>query len=457
MAYRCRSCGYLSLKWLGRCPGCGEWETLSLVEEEPDAEAEAAAGPAATPRPLREIPLSGRARWPTGLEEFDRILGGGVLPGSTVLLGGEPGIGKSTLLLEVAGRLARSPQPRERGPVLYVSGEEAPEQIKLRAERLGLPAPAQERLWVLGEQRLRAVLEAAREARASALIVDSIQTIYPHALKDGGPGLGTTQQVGEVAYRLAQLAKSQGIPTFLIGHITKGGEFAGPKAIEHLVDVALYLEGGREGDVRILRAVKNRYGSTEEIGVFRMGEAGLEEIRNPSEFFTERTGTAKPGSVVVPSLEGTRPILVEIQALVAASRAGVPQRRATGLDPNRVALLLAVIEKHLGLHIAQDDVYLNVAGGLSLRETATDLGVAAAVVSSYRNRALDGDTVVVGELGLSGEVRRVRKLKERLTEAARLGYARAVVPARNAGNAPDGLEILPAEELSEAMEHLGLF
>ena len=448
MAYRCRSCGYLSLKWLGRCPGCGEWETLALAEEEGEADAV----PAAAPRPLREIPLSGKARWATGLEEFDRILGGGVLPSSTVLLGGEPGIGKSTLMLEVAGRLAQVPL---QGPVLYISGEEAPEQIKLRAERLGLPPPAQERLWVLGEQRLRAVLEAARDAKASALIVDSIQTIYPHALKEGG--LGTTQQVGEVAYRLAQLAKSQGIPTFLIGHITKGGEFAGPKAIEHLVDVALYLEGGREGDVRILRAVKNRYGSTEEIGVFRMGEDGLREIRNPSEFFTERTGTAKPGSVVVPSLEGTRPILVEIQALVAASRAGMPQRRATGLDPNRVALLLAVIEKHLGLHISQDDVYLNVAGGLSLRETATDLGVAAAVVSSYKSRALDRDTVVVGELGLSGEVRRVRKLKERLTEAARLGYARAVVPARNGGPSEAGLEVLPAEELGEAMEHLGLF
>lgn len=456
MAYRCRSCGYLSLKWLGRCPGCGEWETLTLAdEEEGEAEAEAVPVPvpAAAPRPLREIPLSGEARWTTGLEEFDRILGGGVLPGSTVLLGGEPGIGKSTLMLEVAGRLAQAPSPGP-GPVLYISGEEAPEQIKLRAQRLGLPPSAQERLWVLGEQRLRAVLKAAREAKASALIVDSIQTISPYALKEGG--LGTPQQVGEVAYRFAQLAKSQRVPTFLIGHLTKGGEFAGPKAIEHLVDVALYLEGGREGDVRILRAVKNRYGSTEEIGVFRMGETGLQEIRNPSEFFTERRGTARPGSVVVPSLEGTRPILVEIQALVAASRASLPQRRATGLDPNRVALLLAVIEKHLGLHVSHDDVYLNVAGGLSLRETATDLGVAAAVISSYKNRPLEGDTVVVGELGLSGEVRRVRKLKERLKEAARLGYTRAVVPARDPGIGPDGLEVLPAEELGEALERLGL-
>jgi DNA repair protein RadA/Sms len=380
------------------------------------------------------------------LEEIDRILGGGVLPGSTVLVGGEPGIGKSTLMLEVAGRLAE----RAGGPVLYVSGEEAPVQIKLRAKRLGLTA--QKDVWVLGEQRLRAVCEAAHDVRA--LIVDSIQTIFPGPAREGG--LGTTQQVGEVAYRLSQLAKAEGIPVFLIGHITKSGEFAGPKAIEHLVDVALYLEGGRESDVRILRAVKNRYGSTEEIGVFQMGEAGLREIQNPSQFFTERTGTAKPGSVIVPSLEGTRPILVEIQALVADSRGTMPQRRATGLDYNRVALLLAVIEKRMGLYITRDDVYVNVAGGLSLREPAVDLGIAAAVVSSYKNRAIDPATVVVGELGLSGELRRVRKLKERLHEAAKLGYRQAVVPAVGEPPQVAGLELHPAEEIEEAMAALGL-
>lgn len=444
MDYRCKRCGYTSPKWLGRCPGCGEWETFQTVEPE----GQGADSPPAVPRPLTEIPPEAGSRRPTGLEELDRILGGGVLPGSTVLIGGEPGIGKSTLMLEVAGRLAE----RAPGPVLYVSGEEAPAQIKLRAQRLGLAA--QQDVWVLGEQRLRAVCEAAREADVHALIVDSIQTIFPGPAREGG--LGTTQQVGEVAYQLSQTAKAEGIPVFLIGHITKSGEFAGPKAIEHLVDVALYLEGGRESDVRILRAVKNRYGSTEEIGVFQMGEAGLREIRNPSEFFTERTGTAKPGSVIVPSLEGTRPILVEIQALVADARGTMPQRRATGLDYNRVALLLAVIEKRLGLYITRDDVYVNVAGGLSLREPAVDLGIAAAVVSSYKNRAIDPGAVVVGELGLSGELRRVRKLKERLHEAAKLGYRRAVVPA--AGEPPQvaGIELHPAEEIEEALSALGL-
>ncbi len=442
MDYRCRGCGYRSPKWLGRCPQCGQWETF--LEIPPPFEQ--TQSPPAIPQPLVEVPLERDGRWPVGLGEFDRILGGGVLIGSTVLVGGEPGIGKSTLLLEVAGRLAQS----AKAPVLYVSGEEAPAQIKLRAQRLGLAS--EKNLWVLGEQRLSAICAVAKETEISALVIDSIQTVFPNVLKEG---LGTPQQVGEVAFQLSQLAKSEKIPVFLIGHITKTGEFAGPKAIEHLVDVALYLEGGRDSDVRILRAVKNRYGSTEEIGVFQMDEAGLKEIINPSAFFTERTGTVKPGSVIVPSLEGTRPILVEIQALVAASRTTLPQRRATGLDYNRMALLLAVIEKHLGLPITQEDVYLNVAGGLTLREPAIDLGIAAAVTSSYKNRAIDPETIVVGELGLSGELRRVRKLKERLHEAAKLGYGRAVVPAVESLEGPAGLEVWRATDIEQAMSYLG--
>jgi len=440
MSYRCRDCGYQSPKWLGRCPQCGCWESFSEIS------AEGVEGPAAVPQPLGEISLEADGRCPSGIEEFDRVLGGGVLIGSTVLIGGEPGIGKSTLMLKVAGRLAKG-----RGPVLYVSSEEAPPQIKLRARRLGLAE--EQNLWVLSEQRLSAVCTAAREAEAQALIVDSIQMVFPSPLKEG---IGTPQQVGEAAYQLNQLAKSQKIPVFLIGHVTKSGEFAGPKAIEHLVDVALYLEGGREGDVRILRAVKNRYGSTEEIGVFQMGERGLSEIVNPSAFFTERIGEPKAGSAVVPSLEGTRPILVEIQALVTTARATMPQRRATGLDYNRVALLLAVIEKHLGLHISRDDVYLNVAGGLTLRETAVDLGIIAAVVSSYKDRPIDPETVVVGELGLSGELRRVRKLKERLSEAAKLGHRRAVIPPSKEKLDETGLEVMQAENIEEALGCLGL-
>ncbi len=414
---------------------------------ETDGRAAEAQEPPAKPQSLADIPTESAVRRPTGLGEFDRVLGGGTLAGSTILLGGEPGIGKSTLMLQVAGQIASTAN----GPWIYVSGEEAPAQIKLRAGRLGFDEGSP--LLILGEQRVGAVTEAAQEADAEGLIVDSIQTIFSGSVKDGP---GSPQHVGDVAFELNRLAKHLRIPVFLIGHVTKEGEFAGPKAIEHLVDVALYLEGGREGEVRILRAVKNRYGSTEEIGVFQMAEVGLQEIADPSRYFTERSGEVKPGSVVVPSLEGSRPILVEIQSLVTGSRAAMPQRRATGLDPNRVALLLAVVEKRLGLQIGHDDVYLNIAGGLSVRETAVDLGVTAAVVSSYKNRAIDADTVVIGELGLSGELRRVRKLKARLNEAAKLGFARAVVPPGAKGLDELYLDVITATGLDEAVEYLGL-
>ena len=445
VAYRCRACGYQTPQWLGRCPQCGEWETLAAIEH--DGRAAETQDPPAKPQSLADIPPESAVRRPTGLGEFDRVLGGGALAGSTILLGGEPGIGKSTLMLQVAVQISSCAQH----PWIYVSGEEAPAQIKLRAGRLGIGDA--DRLWVLGEQRLGTVSEAVREAGAEGLIVDSIQTIFSGAVKEGP---GSPQHVGDVAFELNRLAKQLGIPVFLIGHVTKEGEFAGPKAIEHLVDVALYLEGGRDGDVRILRAVKNRYGSTDEIGVFQMAEVGLQEISDPSRFFTERSGEVKPGSVIVPSLEGSRPILVEIQSLVTGSRAAMPQRRATGLDNNRVALLLAVVEKRLGLQIGRDDVYLNIAGGLSVRETAVDLGVAAAVVSSYKNRAIDADTIVVGELGLSGELRRVRKLTERLREAAKLGFQHAVVPPGGKGLDDLQLDVMAATGLEEAIGYLGL-
>jgi DNA repair protein RadA/Sms len=369
--------------------------------------------------------------------------------GSLVLIGGEPGIGKSTLLLQVAQQLAGT--AHEAASILYISGEEAPGQIRLRADRLGLPAL--KNLYVLSEQSLSAIEEQILSLQAAAVVVDSIQTVFPEGVREG---LGSTQQVGQAAFSLNQLAKSQKIPVFLIGHITKAGDFAGPKAIEHLVDVVLYLEGGRDSDVRILRAIKNRFGSTDEVGVFQMKHQGLEEITNPSQFFTERRGQPKPGSVIVPSLEGTRPILVEIQALVASTRSGYPQRRATGLDLNRMALLIAVIEKRLDLHIGTDDVYLNVAGGLTLKETAADLGVVAAVVSSFKNRSVDHRAVVLGEVGLSGEVRRVKKLRERLLEAAKLGYYRAVVPAGEAFGQVGLSDIAVVKDIQDAMEALGL-
>jgi DNA repair protein RadA/Sms len=430
--YRCRNCGYASIKWLGRCPQCGQWE--SLVEAQRDTPS--------TPQALAQIPLEETVRRPTQLAEFDRVLGGGLIPGSVILVGGEPGIGKSTLALQLAARLAQD------APVLYISGEESPGQIKLRAQRLQIEdAP----IFIVHEQNLAAIRDHIRKTAASAVIVDSIQTVLP----DGSAGLGTTYQVGQATFELSQLARAQKIPILLIGHITKAGEFAGPKAIEHLVDVALYIEGGRDSDVRIVRAVKNRFGSTEEIGVFQMTEGGLVEIANPSQFFTERSGPVPPGSVIVPTVEGTRPILVEIQALVAFTRSTFPQRRATGLDLNRVALLVAVIEKHLGAQLSTEDIYVNVAGGLALRETALDLGIVAALVSSFKEKPIDSQTVVVGEVGLLGEVRRVRKLRERLSEAARLGYTRAVIPAGERVELRE-IELCPVGTLAQAMEALGI-
>ena len=431
--YRCQNCGYASIKWLGRCPQCGQWE--SLVEAQRDA-------PSTPPQALAQIPLEETVRRPTQLAEFDRVLGGGLIPGSVILVGGEPGIGKSTLALQIAARLAQD------APVLYISGEESPGQIKLRAQRLQIEdAP----IFIVHEQNLAAIRDHIRKTAASAVIVDSIQTVLP----DGSAGLGTTYQVGQATFELSQLARAQKIPILLIGHVTKAGEFAGPKAIEHLVDVALYIEGGRDSDVRIVRAVKNRFGSTEEIGVFQMTEGGLREIANPSQFFTERSGPVPPGSVIVPTVEGTRPILVEIQALVAFTRSTFPQRRATGLDLNRVALLVAVIEKHLGAQLSTEDIYVNVAGGLALRETALDLGIVAALVSSFKEKPIDSQTVVVGEVGLLGEVRRVRKLRERLSEAARLGYTRAVIPAGERVELRE-IELCPVGTLAQAMEALGI-
>lgn len=443
--YRCNQCDFRSPKWLGRCPQCDEWNSFSEALQRNKS------GPViyVNPQSLKQIALPKGMRRPSGLGEFDRVLGGGVIPGSLVLVGGEPGIGKSTLLLQVAGAMAQSTVTK--APVLYVSGEEAVAQIKLRAQRLGMGNL--DRLLILNDQRLAGVEAAVEKTKASALVVDSVQSILP---SEGKEGLGSTWQVGQLTFALNQLAKRKSIPIFLIGHVTKSGELAGPKTIEHLVDVVLYLEGTRHGEVRLLRSVKNRYGSTAELGVFRMKAEGLENIDNPSEYFTQRQGTPLPGSVVVPTLEGTRPILVELQALVTANHGNsYAQRRATGLDQNRLVLLIAVVEKRLGLNIGADDVYLNVAGGLSVRETACDLGACLAVISSFKNRAVPPQTVVVGEIGLSGEVRPVGRLEARLREAVQLGYNRAVVPAGEKG-LKTPLEIIPVENLSEAVERLSL-
>lgn len=452
MAYRCTNCGYFSLKWMGRCPDCNEWSSFQEVTEGTET-GQDFSWIKSELKPLAQVKLDTTRRWKTNINEFDRILGGGIIPGALILIGGEPGVGKSTLMLQVVGKLADSRSGESGRPIIYISGEELPSQIKLRANRLGVFGDYN--LLILSEQSLTRIKNEIKNLNPACVIVDSIQSIVPSGAKALGPG--TIQQVGEATYELNKLAKRQGSAIFLIGHITKGGELAGPKAIEHMVDVVMYLEGGNESDVRILRAVKNRYGAIDEIGVFQMKENGLNEVINPSKFFTARGDEPKSGSSIVPSLEGTRPILVEIQALVSSSGYGNSQRRCTGLDFNRVLLLLAVIEKNLGLHIGGEDIYLNLAGGISIRETALDLGVTAAVVSSFKNRPIDSKAIVVGEVSLSGEVRRVKKLKGRLLESAKLGYKKAIVPMLDSGfqlNSP--LEVKQVKNIGEAMGALEL-
>ncbi len=441
MPYRCKGCGYLSPKWLGRCPGCGVWESF-VQEEAPGAEPTAGQQ---SPRPLSQVEALSKARVATGLAETDRLLGGGFIPGSVVLVGGEPGVGKSTFLLQLAGALTT-----KHGNVLYVSGEESPSQLKLRAQRLGVP---QDRLYVLSEQNLLPMLRAVEELTPVALIVDSLQTVRAH--QEGGD-LGAVPQVREAAAVLARLAKAAGLICFLVSHITKGGEFAGPKTVEHLVDVALYLEGSRDGELRIIRSVKNRFGATDEVAVMRMDKVGLVEVANPSTFFVSERGAEQPGSAIVPVLEGSRTLLVEVQALLTpASGYGPPQRRGAGLDLNRVMVLLAVLEKHLGIHMGMQDCYLAVAGGLEVREPACDLGVIAAVLSSLRVRALPPRTVVLGEVGLAGDIRPVRRGPERLREVAKLGFQQAILPVQNLPSSVP-LEVHQVRTVEEAAHALEL-
>ncbi len=442
MSFRCQECGYRSPKWLGRCPQCGNYGTL--VEEGEEARVPTEIGVQEPPKPLPEVPAPSSSRLSTGMLEVDRVLGG-LAPGAVVLFGGEPGIGKSTLLLQIAAHLAE-----HHGKVLYVSGEEAPSQIKLRANRLGLNP---QNLFLFSSQDLLAILNAVVRIAPQALVVDSLQTVL--ANPEGGE-VGSISQVREAAAQLSRAAKAGGIVTFLVSHITKEGGFAGPKTVEHLVDVAVYLEGIREGDLRILRCVKNRYGSTAEVAVLEMGAKGLVEVPNPSLFFVSKEALPRPGVAIVPVLEGTRTLLVEVQALVTpASGYGPPQRRMAGLDLNRTLVLLAVIEKFLGVHVRALDVYLAVAGGLEVTEPAVDLGLCAAVLSSLRERPIPAGTVVVGEVGLGGDLRPVRKGPERLQEVAKLGFRRAVVPHQPLPKKLE-LEVFRAHTLREATEALEL-
>jgi DNA repair protein RadA/Sms len=442
-AFVCQQCGSSSPKWAGRCPNCTAWN--SLVEERVVAPPKGRAPRArAMPVRLADVPADAEERLTTGIGEFDRVLGGGIVHGSLVLLGGEPGIGKSSLLGQVSAKVAA------RGPVLYVTGEESPAQVKLRMRRLGADGAD---IHLLPETDVDSVIEHLRDLEPRLAVVDSIQTMTSSEI---GSAAGSVGQLRESTARFLEAAKSLGVPIFLVGHVTKEGAIAGPRVLEHMVDAVLYLEGDRFHAFRILRATKDRFGSTDEVGVFEMGDAGLVEVRNPSKvFLEERSGAA--GSVVVPTLEGTRPLLVEIQALVSPTSFGLPRRTVSGVDMNRTLVLLAVLAKRAGIGLGSHDVYVSLAGGLRVREPAADLGVAAALASAFRDRAAESATVLIGEVGLSGELRRVSRVASRLAEARSLGFSRAIVPKGNLAELDrDGMTVEGVATLREALERVGL-
>jgi DNA repair protein RadA/Sms len=449
--FACQACGFESSKWLGRCPDCGEWNSF---QEERQAAPVAGRGRQAVlgiestnlPKAYDAVDGADAARIPSGIGEFDRVLGGGIVPGSMVLIGGEPGIGKSTLLLQVAHLLARTG-----GAVLYVSGEESERQIKLRGDRLGLTGGG---LFLMGETSLEHILDQVDELKPRSLVIDSIQTIYSSKFTSAP---GTISQVREVATQLLFLAKQRGITIFLIGHITKDGSLAGPKSLEHIVDTVLYFEGERQQHHRIVRAVKNRFGAISELGVFEMTGSGLKAVPNPSALFLAERPEGSPGSAVVATMEGSRPMLVEIQALVSPTSFGNARRMSLGIDANRTLLLLAVLEKRVGLQLASDDVFVSVAGGLRVDEPAADLGVAAAVASSFRNRPIPARTAIFGEVGLAGEVRGAGQAALRVREAAQMGFERCVLPARNIPADPvSGIELVGVDTLEDALRSLSL-
>ncbi len=447
--YVCQQCGLESASYYGRCPDCGAWNSLvETVEARPaatgTAHGAARSSTAAQPRPLSAVPSASLKRRPLPTEEFSRVLGGGVVPGSLVLVGGDPGIGKSTLLLQAAAELSAGGEA-----VLYVTAEESAQQVKLRAERVGA---GMDHLYVLSETNIDDVIPAAEQLGPVVVIVDSIQTVFTPEISSAA---GSVSQVRECTSRLVAYAKPRDVAIFIVGHVTKEGSIAGPRVLEHMVDAVLYLEGDRFHQYRILRAVKNRFGSTDEVGVFEMVERGMREVRNPSEaFLEERPGNAA-GSTVVVTMEGTRPILVEVQGLTSASAFGNARRTANGIDLSRMQMLVAVLTKRVGLSLADQDVFVNVVGGMKLGEPAADLGVALAIASSYRESRVDPRLVAIGEVGLAGELRSVSQLERRLQEAAKLGFNKAVIPAalgRGLVRPPAGLELIRASTLSEAVD-----
>lgn len=443
----CQECGYESSKWMGQCPGCKAWN--SFVEETVSSNIvstgnkKTSAISSKEPAVLSSVSLTKEDRIQIGIEELDRVLGGGIVPGSLSLVGGDPGIGKSTLLLQVCQRLAA--QGRK---VLYISGEESLKQIKIRAMRIG---EFTDSLLLLCETNLGIIEETIRKVSPEVVIIDSIQTMYNENV---GAAPGSVSQVRESTGVFLQIAKGLGVSIFIVGHVTKEGTVAGPRVLEHMVDTVLYFEGDRHASYRILRGVKNRFGSTNEIGVFEMRQEGLVEVKNPSEFMLSGKPEGASGSVVACSMEGTRPVLIEIQALVCQSNFGIPRRQATGTDFNRLNLLMAVLEKRVGLQVSGCDAYVNIAGGMRLQEPALDLGLVMAIVSSYKNRAIDDKTVVFGEVGLSGEVRAVSMTEQRIQEARKLGFTRCIVPRSSMEGLSEiqGIKITGVATVRDAIE-----
>jgi DNA repair protein RadA/Sms len=440
----CNECGSESPKWMGKCPECGQWNTL--VEEVEQKESQAnrrLINVLSKPESLLDISEDIEERLKTGNSELDRVLGGGIVKGSLVLVGGDPGIGKSTLLLQIANNIGNKGRK-----VLYISGEESAAQIKLRAFRMDIRSG---NIFLVSENSTQNIDTYVRDMKPDILVVDSIQTMYN---PDISSAPGSVSQVREATLGLMKIAKQDGIATFIVGHVTKQGAIAGPRVLEHMVDTVLYFEGETHMSYRVLRAVKNRFGSTNEIGIFEMGDKGLTEVLNPSEMLLSGRMKGASGSCVISSMEGTRAMLVEVQALLSHSSFGVPRRNATGVDYNRVMLLMAVLEKRVGMQLGSSDSYVNVVGGIKLNEPAADLGIVAAISSSFRDKEIDGGTVIIGEVGLAGEVRAVNFMEKRVNEAAKLGFKRCIIPANNLDRIKDksGIEVVGVSNVNNMLE-----
>ncbi|HAE42310.1 MAG TPA: DNA repair protein RadA [Clostridiales bacterium] len=442
----CQECGYESAKWMGKCMSCQQWNTFAEETEVREQMCQSVKGvTGGKPLTLSEITSFKEERYDTGIEEFNRVLGGGIINGSLVLVGGDPGIGKSTLLMQVAALAALNNKS-----VLYVSGEESPSQLKIRAERLSL---LNSNFKIMAETNMINIKKWSEDIKPDLLIIDSIQTVYDPEISSTP---GSVSQVKETTAQIMNMTKTTDMATFIIGHVTKQGAIAGPRILEHMVDTVLYFEGDNSGSYRILRAVKNRFGSTNEIGVFEMRDHGLKEVTNPSELFIEGGDKDTYGTVITASVEGTRPLLVEIQALISHSSFGQPRRVATGVDSNRISMLMAVIEKKLGMQLQNFDAYLNVIGGLQLKETAVDLAVLCAILSSYKERAFDSNTLIIGEVGLTGEIRGVSHIEKRINEGKKLGFKIAIVPRSNLEVLSNMTEIriIGVSNVSEVIEYL---